>query len=468
MDIALYSFSKMNKSTKVITSQPPLNIKAQLKDNCTVENPILLLDFEPVNYNYVYIEAWNRFYFIAGWQYIVGLWEISLTEDYLASFKSEILSTSAIIAYANHQENNIVDKRIPVKSSVTASNIVTAALDMVFLTTAYAPILSVTGKGSNGIYYVGYSDLPDLLDGVDQWFSDNVADFFDSIKQLFYGGSAANCLKSAIGLCWMPQMGAGEDLYLGNYPCKRSNGTNISGYKVTPIEKHDVNIDIPWRYSDWRRSEPYTTIRLFLPLIGNVSISADAAKNDSSFDITYAFNNTSGDVNVKVVGHSSGIIFNTSSANGSCGVQIGASNTNYGKITTSIGGGLAAVAGGAATLLTGGAALPAILGIGGGLAAAAGGTIAGLQGSTEGSGGLGGGSAIALGNVITCQCITRDLTDLQLNLALKMGKPLFKNDYVGSYTGYVQTEGFQFSSFNASSSEKDKINSLLDSGIYVE
>lgn len=467
MNIKLYSLSKRNKSTIVVSSSGT-DVNVDIKDNCSVENPILLFDFEPTSYNYVYIPVWDRYYFISNWQYIVGLWEVSLTEDYLASYKDEILDTTAIIAYAHGSEADIVDKRIPVNSSVTASNIVTAALDMSFLTVNYAPILSVTGKGSSGIFYVGYGDLPDLLDGVDNWFNDNVPDFFSSIKQLFYGGSAANCIKSAIGLCWLPQMGSGEDLYLGNYPCKRSNGTAISAYKVTPIEEHHVNIAIPWRYSDWRRSEPYSSIRLFLPLIGNVSISADVAKNDSSLDITYAFNNTSGDVNVKVVGHSSGIIFNTSSANGSCGVQIGASNTNYGKVTTSVGGGIAAVAGGVASIVTGGAATPAVLGIAGGIAAAAGGTISGLGGSTDGSGGLGGGSSIALGYVITCQVITRELTDQQLNLSLRMGKPLFRNTKISNYSGYVQTEGFQFASSKASSSEKDKINQLLDSGIYVE
>ena len=283
MQINLYQNPKITKSTALI-SATPLVLDAQIKYKCSVENPILLLQFEPAQYNYVFIPDWDRYYFISGWQYSVGLWEISLTEDYLASFKGEILASSAIIAYAHGSEANIVDKRIPVNASVTASNIVTEPLDMIFLTVDYAPILSVTGKGSNGIFYVGYSDLPDLLDGVDNWFNDNVPDFFSSIKQLFYGGSAANCIKSAIGLCWLPQMGSGEALYLGNYPCKRSNGSTISAYKVKPIEVHNVNISIPWRYSDWRRSEPYSHIRLFLPLIGNVSISADVAKNDSSLE----------------------------------------------------------------------------------------------------------------------------------------------------------------------------------------
>ena len=39
---------------------------------------------------------------------------------------------------------------------------------------------------------------------------------------------------------------------------------------------------------------------------------------------------------------------------------------------------------------------------------------------------------------------------------------------VGSFSGYVQTDGFQFEDVQAYSSEKDMINKLLDSGIYYE
>lgn len=473
MLVRFYKMSKRSKSTYVPSaSYAHDDFDCQLKDRCSVENPVLVLDFVPVKYNYVYIPDWDRYYDISGWQYAVGVWEISLTEDYLASHKPEILSKTAVIAYAYGSTENIIDKRIPVKANVTASAKTTATLSgLNWLTGGLgSPILSITGKGSNGVYYIRYDRVMELLDGVDSWWNDNVPDFFTAIQQLFFGGSAANCIKDSLTLCWIPTafIHENEDIVLGNYPAMDNNGNTIKGDRVSPIESHSANISIPWRYSGWLRSEPYSYIELFLPLIGNVNISADMAKNDSSLDVTYAFNNTSGEVNVKVVGHTSGIIFNTSTANGAAALHIGSSNTNIPKMALSIGGGASAVIAGAAALLSGGAAIPAILGIGGGLAAAASGTVNGLQGPTDGSGGLGGSSAIALGTDITCQVITRDLSDQQLNLAIKMGKPLFKNDRIGNYSGYVQTEGFQFESNRASSSEKDVINSLLDSGIYVE
>lgn len=470
MEIRLYSFSKRNKST-LITAGSGYTLDAQIKDNCSVENPILILQFDPTSYNYVYIPQWDRYYFISGWKYVVGVWEISLTEDHLASFKAEILDTTAVIAYAHGSTADVVDKRIPVTADLIASNINSASLQgLNWLTGGNgAPILSITGVGSNGVYYITYTDTLSLLDGVDSWFTNNVPDFFTAIKQLIFGGSAANCIKDALTLCWIPSATfASENITLGNYPARDSNGNRIKGSRVVPIESHHATINIPWRYNDWRRSEPYSVVKLYLPLVGVVTISAEAAKNDSSLDVTYAFNNTSGEVNIKVVGHSSGIILNTSSANGAAALHIGSSNTNVGKIAASVGGGLAAVAGGAATILTGGAAAPAVLGIGGGLAAAASGTLSGLSGYTDGSGGLGGSSAIALGTDILCQVLSRNLSDQQANISIRMGKPLFKNTKIGNYSGYVQTEGIQFASARASSAEKDAINALCDSGIYVE
>ena len=123
---------------------------------------------------------------------------------------------------------------------------------------------------------------------------------------------------------------------------------------------------------------------------------------------------------------------------------------------------------GAAVLATGGAALPAVLGIGGGLATAAGGTISALGGSGSGSGGLGGGASNGLDRVAHCYVTSKTLTADPNTLNPLIGKPYYGVSTPGSFSGYVQTDGFQFASDRASSEEKDMINSLMDAGIYFE
>ena len=122
----------------------------------------------------------------------------------------------------------------------------------------------------------------------------------------------------------------------------------------------------------------------------------------------------------------------------------------------------------AAVIASGGAATPAVLGIGGGLAAAAGGTISALGGSGSGSGGLGGGAAQGLDRVAHIFLTSKVLTANPSAFDPIMGKPYYGVSTPGNFSGYVQTDGFQFKSESASSEEKDMINSLMDSGVYIE
>ena len=48
-----------------------------------------------------------------------------------------------------------------------------------------------------------------------------------------------------------------------------------------------------------------------------------------------------------------------------------------------------------------------------------------------------------------------------------MGKPVMKKATIGSYAGFVQTDGAQVAG-SMNSNERDMINSLLDGGIYYE
>ena len=48
-----------------------------------------------------------------------------------------------------------------------------------------------------------------------------------------------------------------------------------------------------------------------------------------------------------------------------------------------------------------------------------------------------------------------------------MGKPFMGVSTPGSFTGYVQTDGFQLDA-TAYVVEKDTVNRLMDSGVYME
>lgn len=90
--------SKEINSTKVPVLQKELD--CQLKDGVSITNPVLLIrgsQFD-IGYNYCYIPKWSRYYFVNNIKINTGgVYEVSLSVDVLASFKSDILSGTAYV-----------------------------------------------------------------------------------------------------------------------------------------------------------------------------------------------------------------------------------------------------------------------------------------------------------------------------------------------------------------------------------
>ena len=466
--LTYYSFSKRHRSTLQPTSGTDLT-DVYLKDGCSITKPVFLLSFDsPPTFNYMKYEG--RYYFVTEIRNVANdFWEIEGEEDYLSSWKTEIGSAQAMILYASGSTANIIDPRIQTTSPIYVSTELDNISDITLTDNNQGTIiLSITGKGSFGNYVMEQSNkVFELIDNVDIFANANITDAATGLKQLFMGGNAGANIKGAIALPFLSSnmlAGGIEDLYLGAYPCTDSGGNPIRGYKVTdPIAKGSFNVNIPWRYSDWRRHSPYTALYLYLPLIGTMALPVDDLINDSSIHGNYAINITSGSVSVEIYGNTSGKIIATASSNCAMATPFGSSNIDVSQAATGIISGATAILGGlaASNPLT-----KASIMIGGTAASIAGFTGA-YKGENSGTGGLGGGSSHGLTKVVRLTSISKDLTDSQANLDPIMGKPLMKKDTIGNYSGYVQTDGAQVLGAMLGS-EAEMINSLLDGGIYYE
>ena len=471
---SFYTFAKRKNSTLQPTGTPS-TIDIQLKSGTSLISPTFLLSYSgrPA-FNYVIYEGRN--YFINDITSVRNdLWELACTEDFLGSWKTDIGGTTALILYATGGRNDIIDTRIELDSAIS-TNTSEGAVNGFTINqiAAGAVILSVTGIGSFGNYMLqSYSDMYHMIENVGAfWATLGISSVEDALQQFFYGGNVADCLKGAIALPfalsysdYSANLGPQEQLYLGSYPC--TNGGNpIYVHRVNnPVYKATTTISIPWQVSDWRRHTPYTTLQLYLPLIGTMNLNADELVGFSSLDITYSLNIASGDLAVEVSTDSPIKIIATASNNVAMSLPFGSANISPTKVMASGMTAIAGIAAGIATGVAGKGAAAALGAAGSGMALGASQLLG--AGQQSGGGGLSGGASQGLFKNIKLVAVTRHLTDSQANLDSVIGKPVMKKATIGSYSGYVQTDGMEVAG-NMLDQEREAINNLCNGGIYYE
>ncbi len=91
VEIRLYKTdSPREKVTKSLTGEKALS--GTFRDSTDVLNPYVEIGTDPTGYNYVYIPAFERYYFVVGVRYVRNnLWALSLSVDVLMSYSTQIL-----------------------------------------------------------------------------------------------------------------------------------------------------------------------------------------------------------------------------------------------------------------------------------------------------------------------------------------------------------------------------------------
>lgn len=457
-----YNLSKRKNSTLLPTggSEIPIDIK----NGCSVTNPVIELDYNgKPPFNYFYLPNFNRYYFVSGMDFVEGIWIVRGKVDPLSSFKTSILATRCNILYAQ-TDRNIVDQRIPVKSEVILEHNQGV---LPFLIGPKAFILSVTGKGSFGHYVLSnYDDYDELIDGIDSTTTD-WHDLLDAAKQAAYGGSAADNIKHAYVFPVQLKtdgLGSNEPLFLGGYPAKKSGGSAIQVLKINnPIQTWSGSISIPWHFSDWRKTSPYTRIYLYLPLAGTMELDTNSLVGETTIEYKYSFNITSGDMAFQVKS-GSGRMLNQGNNNIAMDGLYGSSGINSTKAFASAGGLAVSAAALLSGIATGGAGAAAVMG----MAGAAGGLISALGGTSQGSAGIGGSAITGLDPLVHIWTVSRDITSQPSNYHSTIGYPYMDCGTLSGHSGYTQTSGFSFKDDHAYFSEIEEINSLMDGGVYIE
>lgn len=300
--------------------------------------------------------------------------------------------------------------------------------------------------GSASSLWAIYHPTQAQIDSFGAWlWSPN---FIDQIAKIFN-----NPMESIIGL---------HKVYAT--PIDAGNSTIHVGYLDSGVASAYITqqyvyvdcgtVDLMEQFGNVFDYSPFSTVKLYLPFIGIVSLNLDEVMR-SSINVTYGVDVLTGAclaiVNVSRDGNES-VLYQYS---GNCAVQYPLSSGSYMGIVSSIIG----VAGSAiATVATGGGVAPLALG--------AMGAAMNAHTSVQNSGSFSGNSG-AMGGKRPYLIIERPQTKLADSFESFDGVPTNYTVSVGNCSGFIRFESVHVTDVDATDSELDEIQSLLMSGVIV-
>ena len=142
-------FVKKENSTKRPTGTVSLSLTGVLKEPCSTMRPTVKIerlanDANPCIYTYAIIPSFRRLYFVDDWVWANGLWEVTMHEDVLGTWKDAIGSQTEYILRTDSTTDfngDITDTTYPATTTVIAETVV--------MNNVFTDDLSV------GIYIVG-------------------------------------------------------------------------------------------------------------------------------------------------------------------------------------------------------------------------------------------------------------------------------------------------------------------------
>lgn len=466
--------SKRENSTKQLSM--PISHSCTFKNGCSMLNPTLFLELEYDEFpNYTAFKIDDKYYNITDIRSVRNnLFEVSGEIDVLATYKSNILATTAYVLYDNVPNTELVDNRLPMKTTKSVSA-ASAACPLQVDGGCY--ILSLTGShDTTGVYKVDSTELAALIDdvsnilddffpastppdptqsqysGVDgrlRWLGDTLLYMGTRIKTAIANFFGAGNIPENIRECRFIPFNRGTSLghtpiYLGTYKTQ----TSLAKLNTDTIVD-SVSVSIPWQSNDYRRRSPFTDVYLYIPYIGLAHLSSENLVNQTSVTVQYALCVRDGSMTVTVTSGSE--ILGQYAANVATSVPVGFSNIGMPKVAQSI--------------IQTATAIASKNPIGIGLAALNFGDS--ITPNFSCIGGLDGLSSTAASQNVTCYTVFHD-TIIAPNTEINtIGAPTMYPKSLSTLTNYVQTMSASVEGA-MSAPERSKINRLLDSGIFIE
>lgn len=151
MNVTFYKFAKRNNSTKIV-NVTGTSLTCELKGQTSIVSPSLIINSVPAAWNpmwnYCYIPAFDRYYFINNWTWLNGVWECSTICDVLASFKMSIGNMSEYVMRSSAESDGLIEDTAYIAKAQVTTNMQQLPEFYVRAMTAGFYVVGIIGKDS--------------------------------------------------------------------------------------------------------------------------------------------------------------------------------------------------------------------------------------------------------------------------------------------------------------------------------
>lgn len=479
--INFYNFAKKENST-ARPSGDGTSYSCNINSATGIISPTISLGLpvtEAPTFTYCFIPAWHRYYYVNEWRYVIGTWEADLRCDVLATYRSQIGSSSLYVLRSSAEWNgDIVDTLYPIKTTFTTEPTstgswidtsegwyvvgvvgrVSALVDpvggvtyMVLNQEAFKEFRDALFKDDLSWYKADDPDKDTGLDALGESLIKMIFDPFQYVRSCVWVPKKPVCLKDN------PLIG--NDLvfntwYVGFWAFTTTNGIRIldanftsSGYTEISIPKHPKAAE----RGEYLNTAPYTAYTLQIPGIGLIPLDGSKLVKSAKIRLWYHFDAMSGTswITVETAGDPQSlqnVIIDYIPANLVVDVQLAQSGT--GKISA-----LQSMAGVAYDAATG-----SIGALGGAIS-----SVLGMFQPQIQQIGQDGGIAVNAGFPLL-RGVFYDVVDDDIE---HHGRPLCEERVLSTIPGYIQCMDGDLA-IDATEAEKNEIRAYLEGGFYYE
>lgn len=389
--VTFYSFSKKSNSTARPSGGAAFD--CTIKTDSSVVQPRIELNYagNPSGWNYCYIQHYGRYYYITDWTYTPGLWVASCQTDVLASYKTEIGSTSLYVLRSSAEfDGNILDTMyppcLPMTSDYTLSEM-TGWSDSISGGSFVVGIIGSRNSAAYGAttYYVfDYGGMRLLFNWL---FEDNPENEFEYYLQntdaydpaadevrnyqtgligaiRYWQRANVNPIQYITSCMFFPykvSTGASEQIYFGFFNSGLSapvlgSATRFNQNQIT-LSAHPQASD----RGDYANLSPYTRRWINSPVFGDVELDTSLlGPSGSQVLITTTVDNISGGATCQinaVVNNAAGSLIAMRSGQVGVSIAIAQAYRNWGNVAAATNGAISAASQAAAGVTTGAAGI---------------------------------------------------------------------------------------------------------------